>query len=491
MLSVIFNGLAKAILFLLTIIIARSFGNNIKTDIYFFIYSTMILLSGFINAIDIAVLIPESMRIRQNESNTAAMGFLNYFFRLYLVIGIVFVTIMYFFGTIIFGFVSKFNKTDIDLYKNYFLLGSFYFLFQVITNYINNILTSLKFFTVPMIISGINSAIIITGILLLHYRFDVLSILMSGVAAYLINCIILIAILKKAANWNFLISAKPFSNTVPGNILYTELGQLATFASSYFPLYLLSGFNSGIISSMSYGKNIADIPNTLITAQLSNVSGIKLNEEIANQDPNAVNATFVRTAKLMVFLLVPISFFLFISADAVVAIFYGNKTLTSAINDTISFLQLLSVTGFCIAINSLVARLFIATQKIKAGLLYQLFMNAILLAITWLAVKIYGPLGYGYAIIIVNLINYLLLFFVCKKIFNAIDYMTVLKYTAKIVMVNGIIALVFYYALLHAHIDAYLLLAGISVSWTLILCLLNRFFHLNTDLSLIIKKYKD
>ena len=78
-LSMVFNILAKGALFLLTICIASYFGSNIKTDIYFFVYSSMILLSGFINSIDIQVLIPESMRLRETEGTVAATAFLNYF----------------------------------------------------------------------------------------------------------------------------------------------------------------------------------------------------------------------------------------------------------------------------------------------------------------------------------------------------------------------------------------------------------------------------
>ena len=95
-LSVVFNILAKGILFLLTILLAAYFGSNIKTDIYFFVYGSMVLLAGFINAIDHAVLIPQSMRLRQSDGDAAAMAFLNYFFRIYIFIGLAFVVLMYF-----------------------------------------------------------------------------------------------------------------------------------------------------------------------------------------------------------------------------------------------------------------------------------------------------------------------------------------------------------------------------------------------------------
>ena len=112
-LSVLFNIISKGILFLLTIIIARYFGSNIKTDIYFFVFVAMILFSGFINNIDTAVLIPESMRLRENKGKEPAMAFLNFFLFIYLGIGIVFTAAMYFFGTTVFGLISKFSEKDI------------------------------------------------------------------------------------------------------------------------------------------------------------------------------------------------------------------------------------------------------------------------------------------------------------------------------------------------------------------------------------------
>ena len=208
-LSVIFNIIAKGILFLLIIFIARLFGSNIKTDIYFFVYTTMILLSGFISAIDNSVLIPQSMHLREKHGNEAAISFLNFFFRIYILIGSLVVIITFFWGTKIFELVSKFAATDILLYKNYFLAGALYFFFMVLTNYINAILTSLKYFTIPMIISGINSCVVIAGIFFLHARFDVLSIFLGGIAAYSFNLVLLIGILKKKAGWNF------FSKTAP------------------------------------------------------------------------------------------------------------------------------------------------------------------------------------------------------------------------------------------------------------------------------------
>jgi putative peptidoglycan lipid II flippase len=447
-LSVLFNFIAKFIAFILTVYIARMFGTDIKTDIYFFIYSAMLLFSGFINTIDTMVLIPESMRLRQIKGTDGAMAFLNYFIRIYFIAGIFFILLIAVFGTSIFAGISNFAKADILTYRNYFIIGSFYFFFQILINYLNAILVSLKYFTVPMIISGINSCIIIAGSFLLHKKYDMLSVLISGVSAYCINLIGLVYILKKSIGWKFSHSEKSIVKKVWNKVFFAQLGQVATLASSYFPLFLLSGFGSGVISAMNYGKTIADIPNTLVTAQVANVSGVKLNEEAARGNYAGINEIFIRSSKLLVFILVPAACYMFIFAKPVVELFYKTKSFTpEALDSSAKYLQLLSVTIFSIAVNAMVSRIFIAAQIIKQAFAYQIVMNGLLIAAIWVFSKYYGPYGYPYGVIFMNTVNYLTMYFVCKKFFTTIQYGYLLNYTAIIILINLPLAALLWYTL--------------------------------------------
>ncbi len=490
-LSVLFNILSKGILFLLTIIIARYFGTNIKTDIYFFVFGSMLLFSGFINAIDVSVLIPESMRLREKEGNDTATAFLNFFLFIYFVIGIAFTVIMYFFGTSVFGLISKFSENDILTYRDYFRTGSLFFIFHLLTNYINTILTSLKFFSIPMIISSIKSCIAIACIFLLRADYDVLAVFLGGLVAYAFNLVFLVFILKRAVGWKFKIQPAGIKKRVWKNIFYAELGQVTTLASSLFPLYLLSGFGSGVISVMNYGKNIADIPNTLVTSQFANVSGIKLNEEVARQDHAAMNDTFVKTSKLLVFILVPMGFYLFAFAAPIVELFYQSRNFTSdAIAESAVFLQLLAVSIFSIGINAMVTRVFIAVQAIKQAFFYQVALNILLIAVIWLCTKKYGAYGYPYGIIIVNVVNYFGMYLICKKLVASIDYAAVLKYTGIIILINAAIATGLYFAVNFFQAGVLLNLLFSFLAYLIILLVLNKKFNLNAELGHIIKHAK-
>ncbi len=475
-LSVIFNIAAKFLLFLLTICIARLFGTNIKTDIYFFIYTAMLLLSGSVNAVDTAVIIPESMRLRQSQGVNAATAFLNYFLRFYIFIGLIFITLIFFFGNSIFASVSKFAATDIKMYKNYFVIGSLYFLFQLLINYLNAVLVSLKFFTVPMIISGINSSIVVVGSLLMYKQYDIKSVLLSGLAAYVINLTAVIFILKKIAGFDFRICQSNPGKNIWNKLFFSQLGQFATLASSYFPLYILSGFNSGLISAMNYGKNIADIPNTLFTAQVAGVSGIKMNELAAQNNLHILNNTFLKSTKLLVFILVPSGFFMFVFAEPLVELFYASGNFTfEAIKEAAKFLQLLSVTLFSIGINAMVTRIFIAMQIIKQALFYKIIMNGLLIIAIWVFTRFGGAYGFAYAIVFMNSINFFGMFFICRKFFKSIQYNVIVKFTVIIFAINLPLAVMIHYLINTSAIYyLYKLILG-GAMFLLVMYLANRF----------------
>ena len=224
------------------------------------------------------------------------------------------------------------------------------------------------------------------------------------------------------------------------------MGQLATFASSFFPLFLLSGFGNGAISVMNYGKNIADIPNTLVTAQLANVNGIKLNEQFARHDETGMNDTFITSSRLLVFILVPLSCFMFVFAQPIVELFYKRGIFTeAAVMSSAVFLQLFSISIFSIGINAVVTRIFNAMQAIKQAFIYQVVLNIVLIIAIWLFTKQYGAYGYPCGIILVNMINFIGMYFILKIIFRSITYSSLLSYSTMVIGLNLPVAVLLFY----------------------------------------------
>jgi putative peptidoglycan lipid II flippase len=411
----------------------------------------MILLSGLINYIDTAVLIPESIRIREKEGDAAARGFLNFFLAIYAMIGVLFVLLMMFFGTSFFNTISKFSIFDIERYESYFLIGSFYFFFQVLSSFLSSILNSLKIFSLPIVLSSINTCIAIVGIFLLHRDYDVLSILIGGVAGWCSNFLLLVIILKKNG-WKFLHFRTTVRRPVWSNVIIAESGQTVLTASSFIPLYLLSGLGSGIISAMNYGKNIADIPGTLLTSQTANITGIKFNEQLAQNDQLSVSSTFSRITRLLIFITVPVACFMFIFAEHIVRLFYDHGDFKSGdIVTSVRFLQLFSIVIFTIAVNAIVSRLFIAAQAIRQGIGYSVFMNLLQIIAIWTFVKYFGAYGYPYAVILINFLNFFMLYFILKKYFPYIRYGKLLNFCIPVFVINVIFSAGLYFTMISIH----------------------------------------
>lgn len=342
-----------------------------------------------------------------------------------------------------------------------------------------------------MVISSVKSCVVIVCIFLLNAKYDVFSVIIGGLISYAINLLIQIYILHKITGWKFTFRKLAIRKTTWSNLLYAELGQITTVASSIFPLYLLSGFGSGIISVMNYGKNIADIPNTLVTSQFANVNGIKLNEEFARKDYAGMNETFLHTSKLMVFILVPMGFYCFVFAQPIVELFYQSRNFKAdAVTEAAMFLKLLAVTIFSIAINAMVTRVFIAVQAIKQAFFYQVALSIFLIGAIWVCTRYYGAYGYPYGIIIMNMVNYVAMYFICKKLAPHINYAALLTYTALIILVNTIIAAALYVAVHYSQLIGLLNIIFGFLLYLIILLILNKRFALNTELDVIIKHAK-
>ena len=127
-------------------------------------------------------------------------------------------------------------------------------------------------------------------------------------------------------------------------------------------------------------------------------------------------------------------------------------------------MQLLSITIFSIAVNAMVSRLFMAAQFMRQAFVYQILMSGLLIISIWLFSKYYGAYGYPYAVIMVNCINYISMFFICRQYFKNIQYGRLLKYSGVIILINIPIALILFYTLQRSSLFYfYKLLIGLIV----------------------------
>lgn len=182
----------------------------------------------------------------------------------------------------------------------------------------------------------------------------------------------------------------------------------------------------------------------------------------------------------MIFIMVPMGFYCFVFSIPLVELFYQSRNFsTDAIIQAAIYFKLLAVTVFSIGINAMVSRVFIAVQAVKQAFYYQVVLNILLILAISVCTRYYGAYGYPYGIIIINIINYLAMYLICKKLVPQINYAALLPYTGLIILMNGIIAAGVYYTVNYFLLNGILNILVGFLLYLIILLILNKLFKLN------------
>jgi putative peptidoglycan lipid II flippase len=483
--STFFNIANKGLVFLNSIIVAFYFGTQIKTDIYFYAYNTIVILSAFITSLNASVLIPESMRLRIQQGESSAMHFLNFFFYGYIAITLLICGIVFLNPVQAFTTISGFSKQSLQTESGILLLATPLILLMPVVNLLTDILTSHKLFSMPMIVGILNGVFSILFILLFHRLLDVLSLLTGLILAYVINFIILIALMKKRVHWKFGFQRVRIGKKIWKNIAFAQAGNITTSLSSYAPLYVLSGFHGGMITSLTFAQQISSMPTNLITNQFSSVAGIKFNELYAKKEFPEINRIFLSTTSFLLFILTPVSVIFFLYSTQITSFLLERGAFhKSGVVDTSLFLKYLGLLLPMLAINTFVARLFMAGQKIMESFAYQVIFNCVLIVFIFIGVRTFGIVGYPVALVCLHLLNVLISFFLLKAFFPQIKYGGVLLDFLKIAVLNFLIFIPMLFVKDYLF-NLYTLLSLIvgGTIYMLILLLVNRYIKLNTEVN--------
>ncbi len=402
--STFFNFLSKAVLFFNSVLIAFYFGAQEKTDVYFFVFSSVNFIAYFFSALNTTVIIPESMRIREKEGSDSAMAFLNRFLYMILGVGLIFILITVWNPLFIYGLFSKFPAEV--LVNNYQLLviGIPLFGLIILTNYCTEILASVKFFSMPMIAQLINNLFVLVFMLFFHNVYDIQSIFYGLLVAYCINLVMLVYLMKRRIAWKFTLYKIKIRGKVWTDALFAQAGNFASLLGNFAPTYLFSGM-TGILTALNFGQKTASMPNDLISGQFTAVAGIRFNELFARNDHSKINLVFQESVKSLLFILLPIAGFVFMFSNEIIEILYQRGKFDAETAKISAFyLKYLILIIPISAIAGLITRLVISVQKINITFYYQVAINLVLIGLIYVFVNKLGYKGYPIAVVCVNVI---------------------------------------------------------------------------------------
>jgi putative peptidoglycan lipid II flippase len=462
-------------------VVAYFFGSSHSTDIFFFVYSSLIILGSFIMNMNASVVIPESMKIRIEKGNEGAIQFLNIFIFLYGLITVVTVAIIFMFPIRFFSLVSNFSVSDLAASKTLLLLSLPLFCLICLINLLVDILASYKFFTISMVVGIINGIVSITFVTLFHNSLGIKSAFYSFLISYILNFMLLLYLLKKNVDWRFYITWPRIEKRIWKNLGFAQLGNLTSTLSLYTPIYILSGFSTGVVTALTFAQQISSLPNALVTTQFSSVAGIRFNELYAAGEKKEINRVFLESANFLHFLMIPTSFFIFTFADAIVEIVVRFTSLNAqTAGSVVLFLKYLGLLLPLMVVNTLMARLFMASHKIRQSFVYQVSFNLVLIACLYFAVNKLGIVGYPLAMVFTYLLNLGFCFFLEKKFFNFINYAQVLREFFILVVVNAAIIFAIEYSIKFSGVNVAILTVILaSALYFVILLLVNKAFRLN------------
>lgn len=484
-LSTFFNILNKGLVFCNGLLVAYFFGVHKSTDLFFYLYNTILIVGTFFTSMNSTVVIPESMRIRTQQGEEQGMRFLNFFVFLYSAIALTGLLLILLSPVGFFSVLSNFDKTTLTKYRYLLYLALPLFGLICIINLFIDILASHKFFTVPMIVGIINGSISILFVLMMHDNLDIRSVFLGLIISYSINLTLLVFMMKKYLGWSFLKIKPVREKRIWNNFGFAQLGNITSTLSMYTPMYILSGYNTGIITALSFAQQISSLPTNLVTYQFSTVAGIKFNELYAKKETGEINRVFSESANFLHFLLIPVSCFVFYYADDIVQFLLGFTSMNASASSYVAlFLRFL---GFLIplyVVNSLIARLFMASHKIKQSFWYQVLFNVILITGLFYAVRFYGPVGYPLAMVSAYILNLGACYLIERQYFNFINYRYIMEQFGLFVIINVLISTSIFYLVKNFNIALPVLKLSVAfLLYAVVLLALNHILRMNNVLT--------
>jgi peptidoglycan biosynthesis protein MviN/MurJ (putative lipid II flippase) len=472
--------LAKGLLFSVSLLVAFYFGSTNQTDVYFYAYNVVVLISGFFTMLNSTVLIPEAMRIRI-DSERESSRFLVFFIYIYFVLSILLTLVFLISPVNTFTTISNFDVATLEEHKLILQLAIPLILLMTLTNLFTEILISYRFFSITMIVSIVNSIISITFLLLFRSQWSISSLLIGLLCGFSLNLIALFILMKRYLKWEFKFALIPVGKRIWRNVGLAQAGNITTVLNSYVPLFLLSGFNPGIITALTFAQQLSVLPNSLLTNHFTSVAAIKFNELYSRKAFIDLNSIFLSTSEFLIFILMPVSCFLFFFSDEVLTIILKHGRFDeSGVANASLFLKYLGLQLPLLVINNLFSRLLMAGHKVAQSFLYQIAFNIVLVIMLFTGIRIFGIVGYPLALVIVYLLNIFACYYLEKFFFGIIQYRRLLSNFFKIFFVNA--GLIF---IIHAGVEIIglqnyifkLVLAGSA--YLIALHILNQWLHLN------------
>lgn len=416
----------KMLSFVNSILIAFYFGTRANCDVYFYILFIVGLAALFFTSLNSNVIIPQAIYLKKENEKTA-QNFLNFVLLLYITILLLILLAGMLFPVGIFSIISKFS---IDILSQDILILRLAFLYTctyILCYFILDIMYIYHIFSINFLFP-LNALLPMLIMLLLHKTLGIKTMLIGFIISYFIQIITCLFIMKKKLNWSFTHIKTTLESRLKNNIITNQMLVVIDSIVSLLPFYLMSSFTGGIISALSYAKQLTDSPSEILTLKITQVFHIQLNENASAKDFDALNENYLKVNYLLLFIMIPLAIFTCYFAPDIVNLFFkrGEFNEESAQN-VVKFLRPLMIWLITGMLAPFAASLIASTRKIKESFKYMLFKNIIIFAVMYFSIYHFGPFAFPYAQIGCSLFAYFVVVLFFKKHIPQIKFWLPLK----------------------------------------------------------------
>lgn len=415
-LSTALNILAKGIVFLNTLVIAYFFGATAETDIYFYILSVALLITTAINGMDYLVIIPQFMKIKEQQSDTAAQEFANFFIYLYFFIGLTFALLAATSPVLFYNFFSKFDNAVLNKNLNLLYIGCSIILFQLVNNLLTAILVSRKFFSVAIISGLVNSIFSILFTFSFHKKWGVAGTMCGIATGYCINFLLLIFLMKRYVSWNFKAVKWMKDLTVWKNAALIQINTLPVWIRNYIVLFFMTGLGTGVITSFNLAQIIAALPEVFVLTQVASIAGIKFSELYATGKYEETKILFSNLINTLFIIILPLAVIMIVANKEIVQLVFerGNFNKSSV-----------EITAFCFFYMALLlpakitdvlfSRLFTSFQRYNVSIVFATVGHTVITLLVYYLFLRFKLYGYFTALLIGNYLILPLIFLLINR----------------------------------------------------------------------------
>lgn len=430
----------KLLSFVNSILIAFYFGTQARADIYFYILTIAGLVVAFFNGLNGNVLIPQAMFLRrQNEQDSKS--FINFFLMVYGVLIVIILALGFLFPVNIFGLFSKFSHEILIKDILILQLAFLYFCTYVFCCFLLDIMYMYRIFSVSFLLP-LNAVVPMIILVLFHNSLGIKTMLCGFICSYILQSLIYLVLMKKKLNWTFTNFKTTFENRLKNNIVTNQILILANFCIGMLPMYLMSSFASGIISALSYARQLTDAPSEILTNKITSIFRIQLNENASAKNFEDLNRNYLKANYLILFIMVPLAIFTCYFAPDIVNLFFkrGKFNLESSAT-VVRFLRPMMILLITTVLTPFAGSIIASTRKIKESFKYMLFRDIVIIWAMYFFISRFGPFAYPYTQLGCSIFGYFIVALFFKNYIPQIKFWQPLKDAGLLIILN-LIALI-------------------------------------------------